>query len=192
MAESRLSWPTGRGNSFLLPGFEGRRRTPLLAIRTFCLACMGGSAPLVMQCPSSTCRFHAYRCGTIAAGADRRLLRIIKAYCAESCLPVEDSAGCTAGKEYLDLGACSLWPYRRGRNPFYSESTREKRRRQGLRYGFGTVQNPVSRSRIDESDPGHSPGHPDPEPSLLSPIPCPGTPATEHVSTSLTMEVRHV
>jgi len=165
MAESRLSWPTGRGNSFLLPGFEGKRRTPLLAIRTFCLACMGGNAQLVTECHSTTCRLYAYRAGAIEPGADRRLLRVIKAYCAGQCLTGEDPFGCTAGKEYLDLGACSLWPYRRGRNP--------------ARAGMGNVRNlkssvaphphPVSRSRIDEKAPGHSP----PEPSFLSPIPCP-------------------
>jgi len=163
MAESRLSRLTDRGNSNFLPGFEGKRRTPLLAIRTFCLACMGGSAQLVAECPSTTCRLYAYRTGAIEPGADRRLLRVITAYCAGQCLPTEDPAGCTAGKEYLDLGPCSLWPYRRGRNPFFSEAARVKRREQGLRYGFGTVQDPVSRSRIDETPPAHSSTHLDHE-----------------------------
>jgi len=163
MAESRLSRPPSRGNPVPLPGFEGKRRTPLLAIRTFCLACMGGSAPLVAECSSPACPFHGQRMGAIEPGADRRLVRVIKSYCAGQCLAAEDPAGCTAGKEYLDLGPCSLWPYRRGRNPFFSEATRVKRREQGLRYGFGTVQDPVSRSRIDETPPAHSSAHLDHE-----------------------------
>ena len=112
MAESRLSRPPGRHNPISLPGFEGKRRTPLLAIRAFCLACMGGSAQLVAECAASTCPFHGQRMGAIEPGADRRLVRVIKSYCACQCLVVEDQATCTAGKGYLDLSPCPCWPYR--------------------------------------------------------------------------------
>lgn len=159
MAESRLSWPTDRGNSFLLPGFEGKRRTPLLAIRTFCLACMGGSAQLVAECPSTTCRLYAYRAGAIEPGADRRLLRVIKTYCAGQCLAGEDPVGCTAGKGYLDLGPCSLWPYRRGRNPHYGDERREKLRRHAQEQYQLAGREARFRPRIDGSDSDHSPGH---------------------------------
>ena len=56
----------------VVPGFEGKRRTALESIRRFCLACMGGSAPLVAECASKTCTFHGYRMGVIEEGADRR------------------------------------------------------------------------------------------------------------------------
>lgn len=159
MAESRLSRPTSRGNPIPLPGFEGKRRTPLLAIRAFCVECMGGSAQLVAECASTACPYHGQRMGTIEPGADRRLLRVIKSYCAGQCLPGEDPAGCSARKEYLGQSPCPCWPYRLGRNPFYSDATREMRRRQGLQYGFGTVQDTVSRSRIDEMASPHNLAH---------------------------------
>lgn len=159
MAESRLSRPANRGNPSPLPGFEGKRRTPLLAIRAFCLACMGGSAQLVAECASTTCPFHGQRTGTIEPGASRRLLKVIKAYCAGQCLSQGDPVGCMAGRGYLDLSPCPCWPYRMGRNP--------------AKAGLGRVENlgafrkphpqPVSRSRIDEKAPAHNLAHPENE-----------------------------
>jgi len=158
MAESHLSRPPGRGNPIPLPGFEGKRRTPLLAIRAFCLACMGGSAPLVAECAASTCPFHGQRMGTIEPGADRRLVRVIKSYCGQ-CLSAEDQAACTAGKGYLDLSPCPCWPYRTGRNP--SRAGMGNRGNLGV---FGKPHSqPVSRSRIDEATPAHSFPHPEQE-----------------------------
>jgi hypothetical protein len=170
MATRSLMQPRARGNLTTLPGFQGKRTTPLLAIQTFCRVCMGGNPLLVGACATTTCKFHQYRCGTIEAGADRRLLRLIKSYCAESCLPQEDATACVAGLAYLGMEGCSLWPYRCGKNPFYSAAAREKRREQGRKYGFGTVQDTVSRSRIDGSDPGHSSGHSVPQEGFLGEI----------------------
>lgn len=191
MADHALSRVRSRGNPTSLPGYQGKRLTPLLAIQSFCRACMGGNALMVGACASTTCRFHAYRCGTIAAGADRRLLKIIKSYCAESCLPQEDAADCVAGENYLGMTACPLWPYRQGRNLFYSSAAREKRRAQGLRYGFGTVQDPVSRSRTDASARDHSPGHPVAQASLLSLLAPPVSPATDGVNPTVPKETSH-
>jgi len=190
MAANALSRVRSRGNPTPLPGYQGKRTTPLLAIKLFCRACMGGNSLLVGACASTTCRFHAYRCGSIDAGADRRLLRIIKTYCAESCLLMEDATTCVAGMDYFGQSACALWPYRQGRNPFYSAAAREKRREQGHKYGFGTVHDPISRSRIDESDPDHSPGHPVAQASLLGLL-APVSPATESTTSTTPMEARH-
>lgn len=191
MAGHALSRARARGNPTSLPGYQGKRLTPLLAIQTFCRSCMGGNALMVGACASTTCKLHVYRCGSIAAGADRRLLRIIKSYCAENCLPLEDAAACIAGMDYLDHPACPLWPYRQGRNPFYSEVARDKRRRQALERGLGQGYDGISSVRIDESDRAHSCGHPVTQASLLTLLPRPVSPATESASTSDQMEVRH-
>ena len=92
-----------------VPGYDGPRKTALESIRAFCVGCMGGSPSLVPECPSSDCAFYAYRSGVIADGASRRLLRVIKDYCA-ACTPEGDVPGCTAGKCYLSLAPCPVWP----------------------------------------------------------------------------------
>ena len=112
----------------VVPGFDGKRRTALESIRRFCLACMGGSAPLVAECASPACAFHGHRMGVIEQGADRRLVRVIAGYCREQCQPGEDPAACTAGKVFMDLEPCPCWPFRTGRNPYISAEQREKQR----------------------------------------------------------------
>jgi len=142
-----------------LAGYEGKRLTPLAAIRSMCRSCMGNGAQLVADCVSEACPLHPYRSGAIEAGASRRLLRVIKTFCA-TCAADSDAAACTAGRAYLSLPACPLWPYRLGRSPFVSAEVRERRRELGLKYGFGAAQEPVSRARIDGIGAGDSPGHP--------------------------------
>ena len=137
----------------VVPGFEGKRRTALESIRRFCLACMGGSAPLVAECASTTCTFHGYRMGVIEEGADRRLVRVIAGYCREQCQPGEEPATCTAGKVFMDLEPCGLWPFRTGRNPYISAEQREKLRRHaqeqyqlaggGARFRPRTIETPA-------------------------------------------------
>lgn len=116
-------------NKPVIRGFEGKRRTALESIRRFCLACMGGIAPLVAECASTTCTFHGHRMGVIEQGADRRLVRVIAGYCREECQPGEDPAACTAGKVFMDLEPCVLWPFRTGRNPYITQAQRDKLRR---------------------------------------------------------------
>ena len=115
-----------------VPGFEGKRRTALGSLRAFCVSCMAGQPSLVAACPSGDCLLFHYRSGEIEEGADRRLTRIIKSYCSEQCLPAEDPAGCTANKKYLEHSACALWPFRRGRNPYYGDVRREKLRQHAI------------------------------------------------------------
>lgn len=120
-----------------VPGFDGERKTPLESIRACCVQCQGGSYALVSECTSPDCPFYQYRAGAIEEGASRRLLRVIKGYCA-ACAPDGDVAGCTAGCGYLSLSPCPLWPFRTGRSPYYSEKTREARRVRALSL-FGTA-----------------------------------------------------
>ena len=127
----------------VVPGYDGERKTPLEAIRAHCVRCQGGSFALVSDCNSPACPFYAYRSGAISEGASRRLLRVIKSYC-DACAPDGDAAGCTAGKCYLDLAACTLWPFRRGRSPYYSEKTREACRARALSL-FGGARDAESR-----------------------------------------------
>lgn len=51
-----------------LEGYEGKRLTPLAAIRTVCRSCMGNSAQLVADCSSDACPLHPYRSGVIEPG----------------------------------------------------------------------------------------------------------------------------
>jgi len=55
-----------------VPGFDGPRKTALRSIRQFCIQCMGGSFPLVADCPAMRCIFHPYRTGAIEPGACSR------------------------------------------------------------------------------------------------------------------------
>lgn len=114
-----------------VPGFDGPRKTALESIRLFCIGCMGGSFALVTKCPSVNCAFHAYRSGAIEAGASRRLLKVIRSYC-DGCALGGDVAGCTAGRNFLDLTPCPIWPFRSGRSPYYSAEARAQRRARAI------------------------------------------------------------
>ena len=109
-------------------GFDGPRKTALESIRAFCLSCMGGSRTLVTCCQTTVCGFYAYRMGVIEPGAPRRLLRVVRTYC-EACAPEGDVKGCTAGRCYLSLDPCPVWPFRTGSNPYITQTQREKLRR---------------------------------------------------------------
>ena len=119
------------------PGFDGPRKTSLESIRLHCVQCMGGSFALVTDCPSTACVFFPYRSGVIEAGKSRRLLRVIRSYC-DGCASGGDANGCTAGRCYLSLAPCPVWPFRSGRSPYYSAEVREQRRARALSL-FGTA-----------------------------------------------------
>lgn len=120
-----------------VPGYEGARKTALESIRLHCVQCMGGSFTLVTDCRSSDCVFHQYRSGAIEAGASRRLLKVIKTFC-DICAPGGDVNSCTAGRRYMDLSPCPVWPFRRGVSPYYSAEAREQRRARAISL-FGIV-----------------------------------------------------
>ncbi len=112
-----------------VPGYAGKRRTPLQSMATFCRQCFGGPAG---ECPSRDCIFWPYRTGTISEGASRNLVQVIRQYC-QGCLAMENPAGCAAGGDYLGNPACPCWPYRLGRNPYHGDVQREKLRQHAQR-----------------------------------------------------------
>ena len=136
------------------PGFDGPRKTALESIRLHCVQCMGGSFALVADCPSTACLFFPYRSGVIEAGASRRLLKAIRSYC-DGCAPGGDVAGCTAGKCYLSLSACPVWPFRSGRSPYYGEGRKERLREHAIRSGSEANFRP----RLDGKGPALTSGH---------------------------------
>lgn len=142
-----------------VPGFDGPRKTALESIRLFCVGCMGGSFALVSECASVDCAFHAYRTSVIEVGASRRLLRVIRAYC-DGCAPSGDVNGCTAGRHYLDLSPCPVWPFRSGRSPYYSAEAREQRRARAISLFGNATQEADFLPRIDGSAASGTCGHP--------------------------------
>jgi len=117
-----------------VPGYDGPRKSALESIRLHCRQCMGDSLALIRDCVTTECAFHPYRSGEIPAGASRRLLKVIRSFC-ESCAADGDVAGCTAGKSYLSLSPCPIWPFRSGRNPYYGEGRKERLREHAIRSG---------------------------------------------------------
>ena len=110
------------------------KRSPLEAIRVFCIECQGGSFQSVTECADTACAFHPYRHGTALEKGRHSPLRACRAYCFENCLPgagadaVKDCGGDTAL-----LGPCPVFPFRMGKNPNISAATREKARQRELR-----------------------------------------------------------
>ncbi len=136
--------------------FQGKRRSPLVAIRAFCSWCCGGSAPEVRLCPYSNCAFHPYRGSIIPAGVSRSLVRIIKARC-QDCMP-EGPAGCEAYQPFAIHLPCPCWPFRLGRNPNIGIEQREKLRAMGKERGFKPGPQADSAPRIDSKGQGQGKG----------------------------------
>ena len=72
------------------PKNDGKRLSPLKAIRAFCMWCCGGSAHEVNLCPAGPdkrhpCALWPYRMGIIPPGASRSLMGAIKTRCLD-CL----------------------------------------------------------------------------------------------------------
>ncbi|WP_043599983.1 hypothetical protein [Solidesulfovibrio magneticus] len=142
-------------NKPAVPGFDGPRKTALESIRLHCVQCQGGSFALVADCSSKDCLFYPYRSGSIEPGASRRLLKVIRSYC-DTCAPGGNVAGCTAGRCYLDLSACPIWPFRSGRSPYYSAEVREQRRARAISLFGNTTQEGDSAPNFNENTPTHT------------------------------------
>lgn len=112
------------------------KRTPLEAIRVFCVECQGGSFQAVTDCVDSQCPFFLYRHGVSLAKGQHSPVRACRKYCFENCLPGSgpDEIRNCCGDEGL-LGPCPVFPFRMGRNPNISDATRESRRRAALERG---------------------------------------------------------
>ena len=143
-----------KSNDVRLPGFEGKRRTPLAAIHKFCVECQGDQPYSVADCPSSGCLFFTFRHGRNEDGDGGSRVKAIGRYCREQCLPAEDPAGCTAGKPYAGNQPCACWPYRLGRNPYIGDEQRQKlRERATIRFNLEGGRMAVFAPRTVQSDP---------------------------------------
>ncbi|NDY55254.1 hypothetical protein G3N56_00650 [Desulfovibrio sulfodismutans] len=109
-----------------VPGYAGKRRTPLQAIAAFCRECFGGPAG---ACASADCPFHPYRQGTFPDGASRNVVAVVRRYC-EGCAAADAPGGCTAGGVSPGLEPCPCWPFRLGRNPYVGAGRQESPRQQ--------------------------------------------------------------
>ena len=110
------------------------KRSPLKAIRAFCVECQGDSFQAVSECKDTACPFYAYRSGDALPAGQHKPMSAIKAYCFGNCLPGasrEAIADCQGNKAYA--GPCPVFPFRLGKNPNISEETREKARQRELR-----------------------------------------------------------
>jgi len=56
-----------------------------------------------------------------------------------------------AGKVFMDLTPCPIWPYRRGVSPYFSAKVREQRRERALSLFGRAAQEADCPARIDES-----------------------------------------
>ena len=94
------------------------KRSPLAAIRVFCVQCQGDSSQTVTGCIDVACPFHSYRHGSALEKGRHSPVRACRGYCKTNCLPeankeeIRDCGGNTAL-----LGPCSVFPFRMGKNP---------------------------------------------------------------------------
>ena len=76
---------------------------------------MGGNFKLVSDCETITCTLWPYRTGIIQPGADRRLLRIIRAFCLECVEGYVEVKNCN--RKMIDGHKCNFHQYRIGKRP---------------------------------------------------------------------------
>ena len=110
----------------MTPGVPSKR-SPLKAIRAFCVECQGDSSPAVATCADTVCPFFAYRLGKALPAGKHKPTSTIKQYCYQQCQAGvggrEEVKGCQ-GNEI----ACPVFPFRTGRNPNVGEAKRKKLR----------------------------------------------------------------
>jgi len=106
------------------PLFDGEPRSPLEAIRAFCLWCCGESAAEVRKCPATGCAFFSYRSGKITPATASSLLKAIEARCLD-CKP-DGAADCDASQAYKSHPSCPCWPYRMGESEPQAYKSRGK------------------------------------------------------------------
>ena len=112
--------------------YQGKRFTPLKAIRAHCLWCCGDSHKEVNLCLDYDCPLWPYRMGSITKGASRKILQVIRDRCLYCCCDSHEMVRtCTAYQKYVHP-LCTLWPFRMGKNPNYSKEHRQKARRRAV------------------------------------------------------------
>ncbi len=106
--------------------------SPLQAIRKHCLWCCVEQPSEVRECRSSkSCALHPYRLGRMPGIPGQSSLKAIRARCVDCVQGYAEVVRCKQGPVFA-FGPCSLWPFRHGNNPNFSEATREKCRQRRL------------------------------------------------------------
>lgn len=110
------------------PVYNGKLRTPLMAVRAYCRWCNGGNP---ITCVSPLCRpLFSFRLPKKTNGRRRNPLRAIHARCLECSSGVGGPRECWAFEDFSESQpACALWPHRLGKR-LVSENYREHRREQ--------------------------------------------------------------
>src|SRR5208337_4047637 len=102
-------------------------------IHKFCVACVGGSPFQVKNCGGdkclneggNVCWFYKFRMGN-----GRPSVKLIRRYCLFcTCGDIEYIRECPDGIEHGGQAACTLFPFRMGKNPNIVLSEEEKLRR---------------------------------------------------------------
>jgi hypothetical protein len=90
-----------------------KRRSPLDAVRYYCLAaCMGGQRDLVSGCVDGDCPFHALRLKSVPEGFGLRVVRVVRRFCLRCTVGDRDAV-----RRCTEKDACPVWPYRIGVSP---------------------------------------------------------------------------
>jgi hypothetical protein len=111
----------------LVPAYEGKKRTPLEAVAAHCRRCIGGTLRVVEQCTDTNCPTYPIRLGTLQGLKGAKVLKSIKNFCEDYCLPEEPAKECTANKAYGCNPPCELWPFRTGTSPYVKRTTKKNR-----------------------------------------------------------------
>lgn len=92
-------------------------KTPLQAVRHFCLDCCCEVSKEVELCPAETCPIWPFRFGSYPADhqGTKSVLRPIKEKCGD-CMPESFKPGTKAVVD-CEKKCCPIWPYRLGTNP---------------------------------------------------------------------------
>lgn len=123
------------------------KRSPLEAIRIFCVWCQGGSFQGVEECADLNCPFYPYRHGAALEKGKHSPVRACRAYCSEYCLPGSSREDVnTCGGDCSPQGPCPVFSFRMGTNPNKSKPLSDKRRaalvEAGKIHRFQTGQKP--------------------------------------------------
>lgn len=105
------------------------KRTPLQAIRRFCIECQGdfSTARYVRECKDKACPIYAYRHDENSERKKFKPLAVIKAYCHTYCLPDGHFEVLTCQGDEAFAGPCPFYPFRMGKTPYKKRLSDERR-----------------------------------------------------------------
>jgi hypothetical protein len=115
----------------------GKQRTPLQAVRKFCIECCGGSKPDVKTCGGDkpimcgdhpNCPLFPHR-----GGRKRVSVKTIRKHCIICTNNSHDAIRECPSTE------CFLYPFRMGKNPNYSEKTKKLKSKLAKKQGLSKI-----------------------------------------------------